>query len=81
MKYLILLATVFLSGCVTTSGNYTVTATRADGTFIPNAILAQGSGIYSARNAFCKAHPGATVKITDNETKEEHLSESPYKCK
>jgi len=81
MKYLIVISTIFMSGCITTSGSYTVTATRSDGTPIPTTIMAQGSGIYTARNAFCIAHPGATVKITNNETKEEHSSESPYKCR
>ncbi len=81
MKYLFLVSAVLLSGCITTSGSYTVTAARADGTAMPNSIVAQGSGIYTARNAFCLAHPGAVVTIVNNETKKEHSAESPYRCK
>jgi hypothetical protein len=43
--------------------------------------MAQGSGIYTARNAFCEAFPGATVKIIDTSTGEEYKEESPYQCK
>jgi hypothetical protein len=82
MKYLVLLPTIFVGGCVTTSGSYTVTAKRGDETLASNTtFIAQGSGIYTARNALCKAYPGATIITTNNETKREHSSESPYQCK
>lgn len=75
---------VFLfSGCVTMSGNYVVTAENSDGSAVGGqfAITAQGSGIYSARNALCATYPGATVHIKDATTGEELKGESPYKCR
>jgi hypothetical protein len=82
MKYPVLLLSIAsISGCVTMSGNFTVTGTKPDGSPIPTTISAQGSGIYSARNSFCLAYPGATVKIVDAKTGKEYASESPYKCK
>ena len=72
---------LLLGGCVTTSGMYSVTATNADGTPIKQRIMAEGSGIYSARNALCIANPGATVNIKNVENGQELKSESPYKCK
>lgn len=81
MKFLPVVSALFLSACVTTSGNYNVTATQADGTPVNASVMAQGSGIYTARNAFCEAFPGATVKIVDTSTDEEYVAESPYQCK
>jgi hypothetical protein len=71
-----------LAGCVTLSGVYTVVARDpATGTDIPGPrIIAQGSGIYTARNALCASHPKAVIVITDAKTGEELKSESPYKC-
>lgn len=76
----LLLATL-VSGCVTLSGNYMVSATKPDGTSIPLDVMAQGSGIYTARNAICSAYPQATVRITDVATGTELASESPYRCR
>lgn len=77
------LAALLLSGCVTMSGNYVVTAEGSDGAAVASqlAITAQGSGIYTARNAFCSNYPGATVHIKDAVTGEELKGESPYKCR
>lgn len=80
MKFLPLLSALFLSACITTSGNYNVTATQSDGSPVHANVMAQGSGIYTARNAFCEAFPGATVKIIDTSTGEEYKEESPYQC-
>nr|WP_145545317.1 hypothetical protein [Variovorax boronicumulans] len=71
---------LLLSGCVTTSGSFMVTGTKADGSPLP-AAMAQGSSIYTVRNGLCKAYPGATVKITDSATGKELASESPHQCK
>jgi hypothetical protein len=80
MKFLRVLPLVLVSACVTTSGNYRVTATQADGSPVRASVVAQGSGIYPARNAFCEGFPGATVKIVDISTGEEYAKESPYQC-
>jgi len=74
-------ASLLLSGCVTLSGTYAVTAVRADGTPAKVNIMAEGRGIYTARNAICASEPGATVTIKDARTGQELRSESPYKCK
>lgn len=70
-----------VAGCVTMSGSYKVTATKKDGAPIPLVMSAQGSNIYTARNAICSAYPGATVTIVDVNTGKDAPSESPYKCK
>lgn len=64
------------------SGNYTVTGYDSAGKeLMENSTLtAHGRGIYSMRNAFCLAHPNATVIIKDSKTGEELKSESPYQC-
>lgn len=84
MKTLIALlgAVALLGGCMTLSGTYQLSLQDADGQPLPQNIkmTAQGSGIYSARNAMCSIHPHATVIIRDLESGEELKSESPYKC-
>jgi len=83
MKKILLIAiTLAISGCVTTSGNYTITGYDANGKELMGnlKLTAQGRGIYSARNAFCQAHLNATVIIKDSKTGEELKSESPYQC-
>lgn len=71
----------FLVGCVTTSGNYVVTATDAQGNPIKATFHVQGRHIYSARNAICSTHPGATVSIHSAEAGKDLQGESPYKCR
>jgi hypothetical protein len=72
-----------LSACVTLSGTYVVSATDAEGRDLSSNVrmTADGSRIYTARNALCLAHPGAVVHIKDLRTGEELRSESPYICK
>ncbi|WP_421568271.1 hypothetical protein [Stenotrophomonas sp. PD6] len=72
-----------LSGCVTLSGTYVVSATDAEGRELSSNVrmTADGSRIYTARNALCSAYPGAVVHIKDLQTGEELRSESPYTCK
>ncbi|MCC7633262.1 hypothetical protein [Stenotrophomonas rhizophila] len=72
-----------LSGCVTLTGTYVVSATDAEGRDLSSNLrmTADGSRIYTARNALCSAHPGAVVHIKDLQTGEELRSESPYTCK
>lgn len=82
-KYLVAVSVtsmaVLLSGCVTLSGNYKVSL--QDGTDgRKTEILTQGSGIYTARNALCSTHPGATVIIRDTTSGQELKGESPYHC-
>jgi hypothetical protein len=71
-----------LSGCVTLSGTYAISASDAEGREVsPNVhMTAEGSGIYSARNAICATNPGAIVRIRDVQTGNELQSESPYRC-
>lgn len=80
MKKCLIISTVLISACVSTTGKYTLTATRSDGTQVPTAVMAQGAGMYSARDALCEANPGATVKIIDSKTGEEFTEESPHQC-
>ncbi len=72
-----------LSACLTLSGNYRLTARDAAGEpILQNMhIMAQGSGIYQARNGICAAFPRAVVTITDTDTGKELTSESPYRCR
>lgn len=72
-----------LSGCVTLSGTYVVSATDAEGRDLSSNLrmTADGSGIYTARNAICSAHPGAVVHIRNLQTGEELRSESPHTCR
>nr|WP_314492060.1 hypothetical protein [uncultured Pseudomonas sp.] len=73
---------VVLSGCVTLSGVYTVTAQDASGKPIPKLgkIVAEGRHIYTARNAMCSIAPDATVIIRNADTGEELKGESPHRC-
>lgn len=76
------LAICSLSGCVTLSGTYVVSATGAEGRDLSSNLrmTADGSRIYTARNALCAAHPGAVVHIKDIQTGQELRNESPYTC-
>lgn len=80
---LLLGITTFASiGCVTTNGVYLVDAYDAKGEKLNQVNLsAQGSGIYSARNALCLSYPKAKIIIRDIKTNEELQSESPYQCR
>lgn len=83
-KICIQLFVVFgLSGCVTLSGTYVITATDAEGREVASNVqmMAEGRGIYSARNALCANNPGGVVHIKDIQTGKELQSESPYRCK
>ena len=77
------MATIFISGCLTMSGDYKVTAVDQAGKPImeKSEIYAEGRMIYTMRNAICANNPGATVHITDIHSGKELKSESPYKCR
>lgn len=72
---------LILSGCITMSGNYIVTAVDAQGKAINARFVAQGRHIYTARNAICATYPGAVVTIRDADSGKELESESPSHCK
>ena len=77
----LVMCALFLSGCVTMTGNYTVTAVDARGKPIDTVFQAQGRSIYTARNAICAAYPKAVVTIRAEKTGQELKSESPYQCR
>lgn len=72
---------LLLGGCVTTTGNYVVTAVDATGKPINAAFHVQGRHIYTARNGICAAHPKAVVMIRTLETRQNLDGESPYTCR
>lgn len=84
MTRLISICLLFLvSGCVTLSGNYTLSAYDAEGNLLNKNVvsMASGSGIYTVRNALCLAYPKSTVVIIDQKTGKPLESESPYQCR
>lgn len=78
-----LLLPVYLTGCMTLSGNYVLTAHAPSGEELNknSRWAAEGGGIYSVRNALCANYPGAIVVIKNITTGEELKSESPYQCR
>lgn len=78
----LLIASTLLAGCMTLSGTYQLSLQGADGQPLAKnmTMVAEGSGIYTIRNAMCSAYPGATVIIKDVESGAELKSESPYRC-
>jgi hypothetical protein len=74
---------ISLTGCMTLSGNYVLTAHAPNGEdLIKNSRwAAEGGGIYSVRNALCANYPGAIVVIKNITTGEELKSESPHQCR
>jgi hypothetical protein len=82
MKQILLVAiAATMTGCVTLSGNYVLSAVDANGEEIDTVFCVQGRHIYSARNGICAAHPKATVYIRSAETKKDLEGESPYQCR
>jgi len=83
LNCLVVLAAAGLAGCLTLSGSYEVTAKDRNGQPLSEGLrmTAQGSGIYTWRNALCSAHSGAIVTIIDLDTGKELTSESPYHCR
>jgi len=73
---------IVLSGCMTLSGNYEVSAVDQQGNPLGKnmRMVANGSGVYTARNALCIANPGAIVHIKSVENGNNLDSESPYRC-
>jgi len=84
MRHLIVLlcTSALLTGCMTLSGTYQLSLQDAKGQPLAQnmTMVAEGSGIYTVRNAMCSAHPDATVIIRDLNSGEELKSESPHKC-
>lgn len=78
---LLIYGTLMLSGCVTTTGNYTVTAVDAQGKPLNAVFHVQGRHIYTARNGICAARPGAVVTIRSMANGQNLEGESPYQCK
>ena len=84
MKYAICATLLLsLSGCLTMSGEYTVTAQDASGAPLTRlgTFTAEGHNIYPIRNAFCLNAPGATVIKREARTAQAQRSESPYQCR
>ncbi|MCB5183817.1 hypothetical protein LG201_01205 [Methylobacillus gramineus] len=81
-RLFIIISTFSLSGCVTTQGVYSVDAYDKDGNQLNQIkLVAQGSSIYSTRNALCMSYPKSKIVIRDFKTDAEIKSESPYQCK
>jgi hypothetical protein len=85
MRYLIGTAVIgiMFSGCITMSGYYSVDAYNSSGELLTKntKMVANGSGIYTARNAMCSAFPNAVIIIHNTKTGEQLSSESPYHCR
>lgn len=81
-SHLMSLVTVLLTGCVTMSGTYDVTAHDVNGKNLNEKLIliAEGSAIYTTRNALCRNYPKAIIIIKDTKTHEELKGESPYQC-
>ncbi|SKC61256.1 hypothetical protein SAMN06296058_1571 [Pseudoxanthomonas indica] len=79
----ILAVTVLCTGCLTMHGSYRLRAVDDKGVELaPNiTLMAEGSGIYSARGALCASYPGATVLVEDAKTGQPLKSESPFRCR
>jgi len=71
-----------LTGCLTMSGTYVLSAHDASGKNLTEKmrLVAEGTGIYTIRNALCQRYPKSLVVIKDAKTGEELRSESPYRC-
>lgn len=71
-----------LSGCLTLSGVYHVTAEDKTGKPINTKLnfVAEGRAIYTVRNALCRVYPDAVIRIRYIDTNQELKSESPYHC-
>ncbi len=74
---------LMMAGCATPQGIYELKAYDSRGKPLTTAfrITAQGSGVYTARNALCKNHPKATITLVDLKTGQELEGESPYHCR
>ncbi|HEY7885593.1 MAG TPA: hypothetical protein VIC08_11685 [Cellvibrionaceae bacterium] len=72
-----------LTACMTLSGTYRLAAYDNEGNPLDDSIsmVAEGNGIYTARNGMCHAFPGALIRITDTNTGEELNGESPFQCR
>lgn len=82
LAFLCIATGFILSGCTTLSGTYTLSARDTAGNSLTGntRFVAEGSGIYTVRNALCMNHPKAIVVIRDIHTGKELKSESPYQC-
>lgn len=76
-----ILLSFLLFSCTTLSSQYLLTAQSPDGENVltNSSWSAEGSGIYSVRNALCSNYPGATI-IIRHTSGEELKGESPYQC-
>lgn len=80
---LLAIGSALLTGCMTLSGYYQLTAYDTNGEVVmgDRKNIAEGSGIYTVRNALCGIPSVATVVIRDNKTGDELKGESPYRCR
>lgn len=83
MKNIFLYFVLLLTACVTMSGTYSLNAIDSSGNPITSKLnlVAEGSGIYTARNALCANYPGAKIIIKDIKTGKELEGESGYQCR
>lgn len=81
-KLLLLCLPILLSSCLTLTGTYRVKVMDENGKDLaPHLnIIAQGSGIYTTKNALCRVYPRGIIHYIDIETGKELAFESPSKC-
>lgn len=74
---------IFLTGCVTLSGTYILSAHDESGKDLTKnmQLMAQGRGIYTVINALCVSYPKSIIVIRDATTGEELKGESPWQCR
>jgi len=79
----VIVVSLLCAGCVTLHGTYRLRAVDDQGVELSSkvSLMAQGSGIYSSRNALCASYPGATVLIEDAKTGQPLKGESPFRCR
>lgn len=79
-KFWLIVPMLVLSGCMTLSGNYAISAYDNQGKLLTGKLqlTAAGSGIYSMINAICSAYPKATLIIKFTFNGEKLQGESPY---
>ena len=84
MKNIIQISAMYaIAGCTTLSGAYVLSAYDSEGKLLTGdrKLMAIGSGVYTAINGICIAHPKSRIIIKDTKTSEELKGVSPHQCR